>query len=228
MDIFLTVGSDRLRIPLLPDKVSVRKGTSVISFSIIKTGEHKIPRGTAVTGYSWTGVFPGESMSELGFIHDWAVPKLLIDKLLNWQTRGEKIEFMISGAGLKDTVFIDNFTYDYFGKDNVSYTLSLSAFRPLTVSSAPPQPKIAIPQEVGAPSYQAQAQTGGGGSPSGSAKSTNNNNGKKTKLSVTIPTASAVSAVKASVATAVTIAATVVSTVAKTAAAVAANPFKKK
>lgn len=195
MDIFLTVGSDRIRIPLLPDKVSVKKGTTSISFQIIKNGEHKIPRGTSVTGYSWSGVFPGESMSNLGFVFDWASPKYLIDKLTNWQTRGEKIDFMISGAGVKDTVFIDSFSYDYVGKDNVNYTLSLSAYKPMSVTSAPPQPKIEIPKEnPNSPSYQAQAGTGASNSSSSGTKSSTPNN-KPKKLSATIPKASVLSGI---------------------------------
>lgn len=202
MDMYLTAGSDRFRIPLLPNKVSVKRGTTSISFQIIKTGEHKIPRGTAVTGYSWTGVFPGESMSDLGFVFDWIAPKYIIDKLTNWMTRGEKLDFLISGAGVKDTVFIDSFTYDYAGRDNVNYTLSLSAYRPVTVTSAPPQPKIEIPKEnPNSPSYQAQAGPGASNSSSSGTKSSTPNN-KKTKLSVTIPKASVIAGVASAVAVA--------------------------
>lgn len=36
----------RLRIPLLPDRLNVKTGASVVSLSIIKKGEVKIPRGS--------------------------------------------------------------------------------------------------------------------------------------------------------------------------------------
>ena len=63
MDIYLTEISsgDRLRIPLLPDRLNIRTGAVATTLNIIKAGEARIPRGTIATGYSWNGVFPSEA-----------------------------------------------------------------------------------------------------------------------------------------------------------------------
>ena len=40
----------RLRIPLLPDRLNVKTGASVVSLSIIKKGEVKIPHSRDILG----------------------------------------------------------------------------------------------------------------------------------------------------------------------------------
>ncbi len=187
-NIFLTVGSYRLRFPLTPDSISVKKGTTSISFQIIKNGEHKIPRGTAVTGYSWNGTLPGESMSDLGFIFDWQDPQYIVKKLDEWQSSGAKIALTVTEVGIVDKVFIDNVTYTYTGAGHVKYQITLTAYRPLSVTNAPPQPKIVIPEEkpTPAPTVVAQEEPGGGPAPKQSPKTTGKD--KKTPLSVIIPT----------------------------------------
>ena len=161
MDMYLSAKEHEIRIPLLPNKLTVKKNTTSISFQIIKIGEHKIPRGTSVTGYSWTGVFPGESMSNLGFVFDWREPKELIEQIQSWQNSGEILDFTVTGTGIKDKVFIESFTSDYQGKDNVNYTINLSAYRKVTVTTAPPQPKVVIPVETQTAQPAAQPATKG-------------------------------------------------------------------
>ncbi|MBQ9739302.1 MAG: peptidoglycan-binding protein, partial [Kiritimatiellae bacterium] len=64
MDFYLTnlTSGVRLRIPILPDRLSVKTGAMTVALNIIKTGEVKIPRGSMLTGYSWNSTFPGEAM----------------------------------------------------------------------------------------------------------------------------------------------------------------------
>ncbi len=184
---YLTVGNDRLRLPLTPDNISVKKGTKAISFDVIKDGEHKIPRGMAVTGYSWNGTLPGKAMSDLGFVFDWQNPKDIIKKLNTWQEKGKIIEFMVTEAGIKDNVFIDSANYTYAGPGNVNYQLTLSSYRPLTVTNAPKQPKIKIPVEKPkpTPTTTPSSPSGGGSKPPQPQTPTNPT---KPPLSVTIPT----------------------------------------
>lgn len=144
---YLTEGTNRLRFPIVPNSISVKTGTTVVSFVVIKDGEHKIPRGTSVTGYSWNGMLPGEAMSDLGFVFDWRPPMEIVNLLKAWQAAGTVLDFTVTEVGIKESVFIDNATYTHKGAGNIEYQISLSSYRPMTIKSAPKQPKVKIPKE---------------------------------------------------------------------------------
>lgn len=143
----MTADGQRLRIPLLPDRVNVKTGAIATSFQTVQGDEYKIPRGNALTGYSWNGIFPGESMAEMSFVHDWQQPTRIISTIKKWKEDKKIIRLMITEVGINDDVQIDNFNYDFFGAGNASYTLTMSQYKPVYVSTAPPQPEVAIPEE---------------------------------------------------------------------------------
>lgn len=141
MDFYLTNPSTgvRLRFPLLPDRLSVKTGAVTVALTIIKAGEVKIPRGTTLTGYSWNGTLPGESMRDASFVFDWQQPQRIIDLLRFWQDNGDTLRFMVTELSVNADVFIESFAYEYYGVDNVSYTINLTARRDLTISTLPAQ-----------------------------------------------------------------------------------------
>ena len=59
MDIkLITVGSGaKFTFPALPEKIQGKYGAKYQSFDIISQGTVKIPKGTAVSEFSWDGVF---------------------------------------------------------------------------------------------------------------------------------------------------------------------------
>ena len=148
MDMYLTADGQRLRIPLLPDRLTVKMGAISIAFQTIKGSEHKIPRGRSLTGYSWNGLFPGIGMAEASFVHDWQQPTRICSTLQKWMEDKKIIRFMVTETAINDDVFIENFVFDHFGVDNISYTITLSQYKKLVISTAPPQPEVIIPQEV--------------------------------------------------------------------------------
>lgn len=139
MDIYLTSQRTgvRLRIPLLPDRLNVKTGASVVSFSIIKKGEVKIPRGSTLTGYSWTSVFPGDSMAGASFVFDWQKPSNIISMIEDWQANGDTISLLVTELSINVDVFIESFVYDYFGTGNASYTINLTKRIQLSVTTTP-------------------------------------------------------------------------------------------
>lgn len=218
MDIYLTSGGERLRIPLNPDRLSVKMGTTAISFQILQQGEHKIPRGTALTGYSWNGVFPGQSMGGMAFVHDWQPPIRIITTLERWMKSNAIVQLMVTETAINDSVFIENFVYDHYGIDNVSYTLTLTTYRPLYVTTALPQPEVIIPvqqeekKETTTKTQSTKSSSSSSGSKNSNKSNTSTNNSSK-KLSVTIPTKSLSTIAKT--AAAVKVVATTASTIAR-------------
>lgn len=147
MHIYLSAGKDKFRFPLTPDSIQIKKGTTSVSFQVIKTGEHKIPRGIQVTGYSWTGVLPGKSMSKYGFVFDWKPPKEIMNKLTKWQEDGEILTLLATQSIIKDKVFIESLNFTYSGVDNVNYTISFSKYRELTITTKKKKKKPAQQQQ---------------------------------------------------------------------------------
>ena len=151
MDFYLTdiASGDRLRIPLLPDRLNIKSGAMTVAFNVIETGEVKIPRGTMLTGYSWNSVFPGESMSEYSFVYDWQRPTDIVSKLEHWKEQNKTLRFMATEISINADVFIETFNYEYFGVGHCSYTLGLTTRRKLTIQTvqAPTPPNDPDPEE---------------------------------------------------------------------------------
>ena len=161
MDIYLTAKSngERLRFPLLPERLNVKTGALPVSFQIIKLGEARIPRGTALTGYSWNGVFPGQSMSDASFVFDWQEPNRIISLLKEWEGKGETLTLMVTETTINADVYIESFTFEHYGIDNVSYTLNLTQVRELFVETTPPPPVPEEPPKEETPEEQKQYGT---------------------------------------------------------------------
>ena len=142
MDIYLTAKSsgECLRFPLLPDRINVKTGALPLSFQIIKLGEAKIPRGTALTGVSWNGVFPGASMKDVSFVFDWQEPNRIVELLNTWEANGETLTLLVTETTINADVFIESFVFEHYGVDNVSYTLNLTQRRELYVETVPAPP----------------------------------------------------------------------------------------
>ncbi len=131
---------ERLQIPLLPDRISVTAGASVISTNIINLGEVKFPRGSSLDVYYWNGTFPGEHAKDFSFVSGWAPPASIVSRLDEWMKAGKTLKLLVTEVTINDDVFIENFSHDYYGgMGDVSYSISLTKRRPLTISTiAPP------------------------------------------------------------------------------------------
>lgn len=139
MEIYLTsVSGERIQIPILPDRVTVKTGAYTISTTIINLGETRIPRGTMLTGYSWDGVLPGRN--NLSYISAWQEPVRIIGQLASWLEDGETLRLMITGTAIDDDVFLDNFTYEPFGgAGDYYYSVTFTHKRKILVDTVPAQ-----------------------------------------------------------------------------------------
>lgn len=139
MDIYLKPkgSADWFRFPLMPDRINIKTGASTQSFSVIKVGEVKIPRGNQLTGYSWNGIFPGEHMSNLSYIFDWKPPATIIKMLKEWQSSGTTLTLLVTELSINEDVFIEALAYEYFGVGDCSYTLTLTLRKDLLISVIP-------------------------------------------------------------------------------------------
>ena len=77
MDVYITnlETNEMLQLPMLPEEIKGKIANSFASYSILKNGEVKIPTGTALDTYSWSGQFPGSHRKEDPYITKWKAPK---------------------------------------------------------------------------------------------------------------------------------------------------------
>lgn len=67
MDIYLTeiATGARLALSMLPEKARQKGDTAFQVYDIINVGEVRIPRGTNLLTFSWSGTLPGKSVHSL-------------------------------------------------------------------------------------------------------------------------------------------------------------------
>ena len=138
MDIYITKieTGESVRIPLLPDSVSAKDRTNMISLAIIALGEVKIPRGSKLSEYSWKGVFPGEHMKNMSFLREWAKPQDYIARLRTWRSNGDKLRLMITETPVNADVYLDSFSFEARGgMGDYDYSISFVDCRTVTVST---------------------------------------------------------------------------------------------
>lgn len=141
MQMYLTAvkSKERIQIPLLPDKVSVKTSAATVNASILKLGEVKIPRGSNLAGYSWDGTLPGEHMRKFAFLCSWASPSGIAATLKSWMENGTTLNFLVTELTINVDVFIDSFTFEYSGgSGDITYNISLTVRRNLSISTIPP------------------------------------------------------------------------------------------
>ncbi|MEG1843831.1 MAG: SH3 domain-containing protein [Clostridia bacterium] len=140
VEMYLEAGGERLQFPLLPDKISVKTGATSLSLNVIGLGEVKIPRGSTLTGYSWSSHFLGKRFKDAPYLQGWQEPERIIAALMDWQKNGTTLNLMVTGTTINDDVFIESFSFEPFGgTGDYAYVLTLSKQRKLTISSAPSQ-----------------------------------------------------------------------------------------
>lgn len=137
MNIYLTTqDGKRTRIPLVPDKISVRSGAKMQTISTIQTGDIQLPKGTQVDQLTWNGVFPGQARQSMPFVFDWQPPVDLVKTLKGWESNGDKLRLLVTNSSINLDVFLSSFQHEYSGGfGDVTYTITLIEARQFVVYS---------------------------------------------------------------------------------------------
>ena len=138
IDIYLTdiETGERMRFPLLPDELQAKGSANMITMNIIATGEVKIPRGSKLVQYSWSGIFPGEHMKNLLFLREWQRPITYVNTLCRWYSNAKKLRLMLTESPVNVDVYIQDFTYKAKGGNGeYEYSITLVDARTVTVNT---------------------------------------------------------------------------------------------
>jgi len=111
MDIYLSdiATGDRIRIPMLPEKINIRRGNIFESYVFIGRGAVEIPLGEEITSFFWDGIFPGEARGREPYIRQWIEPLKLETLLETWRVKNTTLRLLVTETNINHDVYIAKF-----------------------------------------------------------------------------------------------------------------------
>jgi nucleoid-associated protein YgaU len=139
MDIYLTdlETGDRLRFPMLPEKINVQTGGIFQSYTILSTGDVKLPVGDELDNVGWNAILPGRARQHEPYVREWRNPQEITGLLDTYKTKGKKLRLMVTETRINIDVYIERFNGDYTGGyGDFNYTISFLQAKALKVSTS--------------------------------------------------------------------------------------------
>lgn len=155
--IYLRIGSKKLKIPVNPEEIEVKRPTSHKDYDVIGLGQIVVPKKPDLRIVSWEKFFPG-SLSDPYVRSGAKEPEFYVKALEKAMKRKQKIRLIIARSGSCDTnmrCVVEEFvTRDKGGEPgDVYYEISLLEYRdysPETVQIITTPAKPQQPQQVDA------------------------------------------------------------------------------
>jgi len=154
MDVYITeieTGA-RMALSMLPEKTRNKGYAKFQTYDIINVGEVKLPKGTELLTFSWSGTLPGESRKGASFIktRHWRDPSEILNLWERWRKDGTKLRLMVTETPINHDVYLDSYTaeakggsgdYEYDisfveAKQVAVYTISELSIKPVAVANA--------------------------------------------------------------------------------------------
>lgn len=115
MDIYLTnlKTKDRLRIPMLPEEITVKKANQFASYSIITIGDVRIPSGTSLDSFSWSATLPGKKRKKEPYVREWHKPNEIYKWITNLKAKNGKpvkARLLITETPINCDVYLQDFS----------------------------------------------------------------------------------------------------------------------
>lgn len=139
MDIYLTnlKTKDRLRIPMLPEEISVKKANQFASYSIITIGDVRIPNGTSLDSFSWSATLPGKKRKNEPYVREWRKPNEIYKWISNLKAkngRPVKARLLVTGTPINCDVYLQDFSpKPTGGYGDIEYSISFIRAREIKV-----------------------------------------------------------------------------------------------
>ncbi len=154
MDVYITeieTGA-RMALSMLPEKTRNKGYAKFQTYDIINVGEVKLPKGTELLSFSWSGILPGENRNGASFVKSrhWRDPNVILKLWERWRKEGTKLRLMVTETSINHDVYLDSLTaeakggngdYEYDisfieAKRVAIYTVSELNIKPSTVTNA--------------------------------------------------------------------------------------------
>ena len=116
--------SDALAFAMLPEEITVQANTQFQTYNVIDIGEIKIPRGEKLTGFSWSGMLPGENLRYNRHLikpHYWIDPKAMQGIWSMWRANGTKLRLMVTETTINHDVYLSEYKITNKGAGGTLY-----------------------------------------------------------------------------------------------------------
>lgn len=137
--IYLDIGGSTVKIPVLPQELSVKYPTEHETYSVLDTGGIIIPQSPSLKEISWESYFPGNKGDGLLMGNSWKSPGYYVEKLEGAMNGKSVVDLVIcrydaAGKSVYETnvsAVITDFTATDKGGEagDVYYSISLSEYR---------------------------------------------------------------------------------------------------
>jgi len=126
-------GTDRIRMPVLPDVFTVVKGSSSRSVNIQGLGEVIFRNDPSAPVITFSSIFPATPIQ--GMQGALISPNDLVARIESWQSSKRPIRLLVAGMSAGAYFRIENFTHHERGGDigTIHYTLVLKMHRSVTL-----------------------------------------------------------------------------------------------
>ena len=125
---------DELVFPMLPEEITVMTGGLFATYTILKTGTIKVPTGRDLTGFTWSGILPGEKRKDEPYVIGWTDPKQLQVLWSIYERDGIKLRLMVTETPINHDVYIESYDMKYrYAMGDYAYTLNLLHAIDLTI-----------------------------------------------------------------------------------------------
>lgn len=137
MEIYIkpTGGGKRIRIPMLPEKISMKIEGKTQSYDVISLGKVKIPKGKDLHVISWSAKFPASQRKGASYMHGWKSPKKLQSQMDTWASGNTKLTVMCTGTSINRRCRIDSFEGEWTGIGDFDYTVQFSEARDIKIKT---------------------------------------------------------------------------------------------
>lgn len=138
VEVWLSAGGTRVRLPVLPEKITIEAGGQHEKVTLHEAGEVLLAGKRTLRSLSLASYFPARYTSVCGYrnIPD---PRTAADTIRGWAEAGTVVQLVITGGavGANMPVIIESFPTT-IGKQagDVSYEMQLTEYRRLTVTVA--------------------------------------------------------------------------------------------
>ncbi len=133
IEIYLSNGSEIIKLPILPSEFKIQTGQNLEEVNIHELGNIELIGKRKADSISISSFFPGQ---EYPFMHSYFIePYELCSQIRSWEENGDVIDFQITGAGYSKSMIIESFSYGQSdGTGDVSYSINLKEYRNISSS----------------------------------------------------------------------------------------------
>lgn len=131
-------GSREIRVPWLPDSISIGGGDiSVAEYKIIDKGDVAVPTGIGLASYSWQSAWPGENRTDQSLQRGtWQDPKTYHATMKDWAQKGTSLNLLVTGYPINVNVFIKKYEAQAAGAfGDLAYSVEFQEERTISIAT---------------------------------------------------------------------------------------------